>query len=576
MKSFNEPIELIIKRPSTILQSKSEQTNLSKNFAKAGIKAEVISANHPVASKAHLAGKAFKTENTNIVLKTNAKDTEVNPWDFAHSALTSLGNEESYIEPNFSNEFVIQRKVNSPANKISAKSFKSGKTDDSVDSDWPPSQNIIWHLEDDFSQLRSARKSVADIDFNVRIGHMDTGYSKKHFVIPESIKKNPLQHNFVRGEKPNDAHDPRTTGFLKQPGHGLGTLGILAGDKINIQTANGIFNDYLGAAYFAEVICCRISESVILFKTNAFADALNYLTQLSLTDEQIHVVSMSMGGAPSKIWADAVNSAYEAGITLVTAAGNNFAGLPTRHVVYPARFGRVIAACGVTYKYEPYWTNDPKEMQGCFGPQNHMHNALSAFTPNIPWASDESGTIRFSGAGTSSVTPQIAAAAAIYYRKYHKELNQLPKKWQRVEAIKNALFKSALKKVNNDYDKDFLKYFGNGIIKANDALKIPVPDPSKLKEAEKDTVPWFPILSTIFKVMPKQQNDPRLEMFNTELAQLVYSHPDLRNLIESDNQELDYDKISTAKWDAFKDAIIENHAASVTLRKYLKENSLNK
>ncbi len=68
----------------------------------------------------------------------------------------------------------------------------------------------------------------------------------------------------------------------------------------------------------------------------------------------MHVVSMSMGGAPSKAWAQAVNSAYEAGITVITASGNNINGLPTQHVIYPARFGRVIAACGVTNDLRAY------------------------------------------------------------------------------------------------------------------------------------------------------------------------------------------------------------------------------
>ena len=40
------------------------------------------------------------------------------------------------------------------------------------------------------------------------------------------------------------------------------------------------------------------------------------------------VVSMSMGGLPSGAWADAVNAAYEAGIVVVCAAGNNFGGAP--------------------------------------------------------------------------------------------------------------------------------------------------------------------------------------------------------------------------------------------------------
>jgi subtilisin family serine protease len=568
MKKYNQPIELIVKQPSTILQSKSAQNDLKKSFKNAGIESEIISDNQPAIAKKKIGSKSFKVQNTNVVVKTNAKETEVNPWDMAHISFNSMGKDGSYIEPNFTQEFVVDRKLDVPASKITSKSLGSGKSNDDFDPDWQPHQNSVWHLGDAFSQLKTARESVANNNYKVRIGHLDTGYSKTHFAIPDSIRQNPLQRNFVDGENPNDSHDPFTSGFLKQPGHGTGTLGILAGTKIDIATDNGRFQDYLGGAYFAEVISCRIAESVILLKTNAFAEALNYLTELSLSGTQIHVVSMSMGGAPSRVWADAVNSAYDAGITLVTAAGNNFSGLPTRHVIYPARFGRVIAACGVTYNKKPYWTDKLDEMQGCFGPKKHMSKALSAFTPNTPWASVESGTIRFSGAGTSSATPQIAAAAAIYYSKNNQVLDQL-EPWQRVEAIRNALYKSAIKKVNDsEYDSDFVNYFGNGIIQANAALNVPVV--TNLKKTEEDEVPWFPILNTIFKAKPNPQQSIRLDMFNTELSQLVYSHPELSNFIDNDTR--DYDKVGQKKWKQFKDAIINHPATSVTLKNYLKEN----
>jgi subtilisin family serine protease len=354
--------------------------------------------------------------------------------------------------------------------------------------------------------------------------------------------------------------------MLKQPGHGTGTYGILAGGKVSLQTHDGEFNDFLGGAYFADIIPCRISATVILFKTSAYAEALDYLTQLSLNGTQVHVASMSMGGAPSRIWADAVNAAYDAGIILVSAAGNNFAGLPTRHVVYPARFKRVITACGVTFDYKPYYTSKINEMQGCFGPKRHMQKALAAFTPNMPWASVESGTIRFSGAGTSSATPQVAAAAAIYYRKHHAALDRL-KPWERVEAVRYALFGSARKTSGiARFDDDFTTYFGNGIIQAMDALDIPVNN--NLTKTPEDEVPWFPVLNTIFKTIPSAQEQKKLQMFNTELAQLVFADAALAALVD---ESRDYDKISKRSWKKFADAVIAHPGASVTLKKYLQQ-----
>jgi hypothetical protein len=568
MEKTNQPIELIIQTPSSSIQSKSMNGDLSQKLKSMGIEVEIISGEESKSFSKAKNISGLETKKRNVLVRTKANDTEINPWDMAHLSSDAAGKSALYIEPNILNEFVADRKVDSPADKLNAKTFGSGRSSDNYDPDWHPDSNIIWHLGDKYSQLKRARDAVADNAYTVRIGHLDTGYSATHFAIPDSIRKNKLQRNFVKGENPKDAHDPFKEGFLKQPGHGTGTLGLLAGGKVNLATANGPFNDYLGGAYFAEVICCRISESVILFKTSAFADALSYLTELSLSGTQVHVVSMSMGGAPSRIWADAVNAAYEAGIFVVTAAGNNFAGLPTRHVIYPARFGRVTAACGVTYDFKPYYTSKLDEMQGCYGPKKDMRKALSAFTPNTPWASVESGTIRFSGAGTSSATPQVAAAAAIYYKKYHAELDKL-RPWQRVEAIRNALYLSALKKVPDPtYNSDFVNYFGNGIIQAAEALKYPVA--SNLKKTPEDEMPWFPILNTIFKAVPDTQQKSKLDMFNTELAQLVYYSPELREIINGD--EANYNKLGTKKWAKFKDAVISNPSTSVTLRKYLIDN----
>ncbi|QIL42658.1 S8/S53 family peptidase [Pedobacter sp. HDW13] len=339
---------------------------------------------------------------------------------------------------------------------------------------------------------------------------------------------------------------------------------MLAGDKIKLTTASGEFNDYLGAAYFAEVISCRISKSVVLFKTSAFALALNYLTDIVNSGTQVHVVSMSMGGAPSRAWADAVNAAYNAGITIVTASGNNFAGLPTRHLVYPARFQRVIAACGVTYDQAPYYTSLINEMQGNYGPSKDMQKALAAYTPNMPWANFISGTVQFNGAGTSSATPQIAAAAAIYYKKNHKELDAAAP-WQRVEAIRNALFSTAKKIIKPGFG-DYSQYFGNGIVQALDALKIPVK--LDIAQTPEDKTPWFPILDTLMKKLPDEKEQSRIDMFNTELWQLLYGYPELA--IKIGGNQVDFDQISALNWDSFANAVIEHPAASKTLKAFLK------
>lgn len=561
MKVYNHRVELIINAPLANAKTKTSG-NLKRQLEDVGIPVESVSkkaAKLPPAKKS-LAKTVPVNTREKLYVKTNIRDTEMNPWDVAHLS-TKAGTQVGFVEPDLLNEFIVDRNIDAGYKQKGAKA-KAKPDDSGFDPDWQPHQNTIWHLEDEFSQLRSAREAVKNMAYNVRIGHLDTGYDPTHKIIPESARTNKLQRNFVDGENQLDAHDPRTEGSLRMPGHGTGTLGILAGEKIKLNTDIGSFNDYLGGAPFAEIICCRVSPSVVMFKTSAFAEAINYLVGLTRTGTPVHVVSMSMGGAPSKAWAEAVNAAYEAGITIVTASGNNFNGLPTKHVVYPARFGRVIAACGVTNDLLPYHTKKLGEMQGCYGPERHMSKALAAFTPNTPWATGSGSTIKFSGAGTSSATPQVAAAAAIYYKKYGKELDQL-QPWQRVEAIRYALYKAASKKGNPI--GSFKNSFGNGILKAADALAIPVN--ANTEKTPTDSIPLFPILSTIFKTVPSANPGNKLSMFNTELTQLVYYYPELASIL--DDERKSFDKIKKTQWKRFKDAVIEHPGTSLTLKKHL-------
>src|SRR5208337_441589 len=125
------------------------------------------------------------------------------------------------------------------------------------------------------------------------------------------------------------------------PGHGTATLALLAGRPIAIPDVG--FDDFLGGAPFAEVIPIRIADSVIHFYTSTLAKGIEYAI-----DAGCQVVSLSMGGLPARSWAAAVNRAYESGVAIFAAAGNRFGPSPPRSTVYPARFNRVVAVCGVT------------------------------------------------------------------------------------------------------------------------------------------------------------------------------------------------------------------------------------
>ena len=95
-----------------------------------------------------------------------------------------------------------------------------------------------------------------------------------------------------------------------------------------------------------------------------------------------------MGGLPSRLWGEVVDELYERGVCICAAAGNHVWSSPPRVLVYPARYPRVIAVCGVMADGRPYADLDGV-LEGSFGPASVMGQAIAAYTPNIPWPPHE-------------------------------------------------------------------------------------------------------------------------------------------------------------------------------------------
>src|SRR4051794_34774394 len=244
-----------------------------------------------------------------------------NAWDLAHDTLARLATgpgiaaAPDLIEPDLVQDWLHDQPQTRPALAASA-----GCSFDDQDQALPSRPGeFAWHLADAFAQLGAARTEAEQHEAVVRIAHLDTGYDPDHVTFPASRIEKLLQRNFV--DETKDATDLGVEGILKNPGHGTGTLSILAGGAFQFGQAGYQFGGLLGGTSQARIVPVRVGNSVVQIRTSDVARGINYAAELCADPETaVHVISMSMGGVASAAWADAVNKAYSAGIVFVAAA----------------------------------------------------------------------------------------------------------------------------------------------------------------------------------------------------------------------------------------------------------------
>jgi subtilisin family serine protease len=418
---------------------------------------EVVFASEPLFQSVGVTGQRGVAASGGVwrLASAGAKLDDGDAWDHCHAILEQNAG-VALVEPDLAQQWTWRALV--PTDRQFGIRTGGPQPQDIGDGYAGDKSDNYWFRNAGHGQFDAALTASSG-GAGVRIAHLDTGYDPDHKSVPKNLRRD-LARNFVDADRPKDATDQSEDAAFNNFSHGCGTVSILAGATVPELKP-------FGCAPEAEIVPVRVANRVVLFSNSSIARGFDYVHLLCASDAtRVHVVSMSMGGLPSEAWADAINALYDAGVVVVTAAGNNYANLPTRFVVYPARFGRVIAACGVMADGRPYANLPPKRMAGNYGPDNKMRTAIAAYTPNVPWARfGEPTVVDFDGNGTSAATPQVAATAALWIERHRANYDAYRESWMRVEAVRQALFESAAKGPDAHAAE-----LGDGMLRAADAL----------------------------------------------------------------------------------------------------------
>ncbi|MEZ2332081.1 S8 family serine peptidase [Mesorhizobium sp. RCC_202] len=507
-------------------------------------------------------------------LAAAAADTD-NPWDHAHElvaqnpALAAAGGEVLAVEPDILQPWPYKNSGGDRGMAASASPVCAFDDQDPQGGKAVIAGRVAWNADADFSQFLAARNQVGAKQANITIAHLDTGFDPEHHTLPAAFLAG-QQRNFVDdGSGPNNATDHAPAGTLtSNRGHGTGTLSLLAGNKLDGTSPHWPgFTEYVGGAPLAKILPVRIADWVVRLTTSTMVQGIDYARQ-----QGAQVLSMSMGGLASQALVDAVNLAYDHGLVMVTAAGNNFTLTP-RSIVYPARYNRVLAACGVMGDGRAYSGLALNTMQGNYGPASKMATALGAYTPNVPWAEIECAkVVDMDGSGTSAATPQIAAAAALWLAEHWDVVKAYPQPWMRIEAVRKALFAKALKSTAKMNAAETKEKIGQGVLRALDALSFAPPPAAGLTKLAPATYTWswLDLLTGGNSLAPPLPATLRQrKMFALELTQMAQGTLAMEQMIADPDD--DPDKVSTAARNRYLEAALDQGNPSKPLKAFLED-----
>jgi PKD repeat protein len=224
----------------------------------------------------------------------------------------------------------------------------------------------------------SAWGSVGFGSNSVTVAFVDSGILKTHEDLsgPRILQG----HDYVNNDSnPDDncGHGTHTAGILGATTNN--NVGIAGEAQVNILEMKGLDSSFLGG--------CSGSDSGI---AQAIMDA---------ADQGADIISMSIGGANANVLQNAVNYAFNKGVILVAAAGNDGGN---NSIDYPGAYPNVIAVAALD-------SNKNRASYSDGGPQLDISAPGSSVVSTYNGSTSSYASL----SGTSMATPGVAGALAL-------------------------------------------------------------------------------------------------------------------------------------------------------------------
>ena len=252
----------------------------------------------------------------------------------------------------------------------------------------PPAEELPWGVDQIDAELAWATSTGASISVAI----IDTGIDKDHPDLVVNIKGGV---NFVakgRTVDPNKWDDDN--------GHGTHCAGIVAAVDQNPPGVDDVVDEgeigVIGAAPDAHLYGVKVLDR----RGSGYVSDVILGIQWAINND-MQVINMSLGTSSDvQSLHDAVDAAYVAGIVVVAAAGNSGDTNPDSDVIYPAKYGSVIAVAATdSNNTRASWSSDGPEVE------------LAA--PGVAIYSTWKGGEYDTKSGTSMASPHVAGTAAL-------------------------------------------------------------------------------------------------------------------------------------------------------------------